>query len=283
VSPIPVTGRTRFYAQLADPVASVKLPEILQPVLDARGLDVAIVPMHVAPDGLGEVVTALRLWQNLVGFGVTMPHKEAVLGLLDELTESARMVGSVNLVRREPGGRLVGTNVDGSGFVAGLHGHGHSLRGRSVLLLGAGGTARAVAFALAGAGVARLDIANRTAARARSLAQAVAARFPGLAVTAVPVVATAVGHDIVINATAAGHGAARGILLVDPDTLHPGTVTADVTVEPVVTPLLAAASRRGLPSVPGAAMLHAQLGAALAFMRLDGPTSPDLVVTPLCQ
>jgi shikimate dehydrogenase len=274
MSPVPITGRTRFYAQLADPVAPVKLPEILQPVLDARNLDVAVVPMHVAPDGLAEVVTALRRWQNLTGFGVTMPHKEAVLDLLDELTEPARLAGSVNLVRRETGGRLVGTNVDGSGFVAGVHRHGHRLRGRSVLLLGAGGTARAIAFALAGAGVARLDIANRTTARAQFLAQAVAARFPDLAVTAVPVVATATDHEIVINATGAGYGAASDILLVDPDTLRPGTVTADVIAEPAATPLLVAAGRRGLPAVPGLAMLHAQLGEVLTFLRLD--SAPEL-------
>lgn len=277
MSAVRITGCTRFYAQLADPVAPVKLPEILQPVFDGRDLDVAVVPVHVAPDGLGEVVTALRRWQNLAGFGVTMPHKGAVLGLLDELTEPARVTGSVNLVRREAGGRLIGTNIDGSGFIAGMRGHGHCLRGRSVLLLGAGGAACAIAFALAAAGVARLAIANRTAARARSLADAVAARFPGLAVGTVPVVAVAVDHDIVINATSVGYGASSGMLLVDPDTLCPGTVVADVIAEPAMTPLLVEARRRGLPAVPGLAMLDAQMGEILTFLRL-GPDAKYQVV-----
>jgi shikimate dehydrogenase len=93
-----------------------------------------------------------------------MPHKEALAAHVDELAGPAALIGAVNVVRREADGRLVAANTDGQGFVIGLREAGHELAGRRVLLAGAGGAGRAVAFAVAGAGAARLTIANRTAA-----------------------------------------------------------------------------------------------------------------------
>lgn len=116
--------------------------------------------------------------------GVTMPHKEAIVGCLDELTDTARRIGSVNYVRRCGTGRLIGTNVDGSGFIQGLTSAGHSVQGRRALVNGVGGAGRAVAWALADSGVASLTLANRTASKAQALARQIQAAYPDTAVQA---------------------------------------------------------------------------------------------------
>ncbi len=104
-----------------------------------------------------------------------MPHKTAIVALLDELTPEARQVGAVNVVRRAPDGRLHGTILDGEGFVAGLASARHRVDGSACLLMGAGGAAAAIAFALAAHGCRELTVANRTAAKSTALAARVSA------------------------------------------------------------------------------------------------------------
>ncbi len=113
---------------------------------------------------------------------VTVPHKAAVVGLCDELLPSARQVGAVNAVHRLPDGRFVGAIFDGLGFVEGLRRQGRDPQGRRVLLLGAGGAASAIGFALAEAGIASLDIFNRSPDKAQRLADRIAAAYPQLPV-----------------------------------------------------------------------------------------------------
>src|SRR5262245_52610518 len=115
-----VSGRTRLLALIADPVAQARSPAMANALLAERGQDGAfvLVPMQVPSGGLTDVVAALRRVVNLAGAIVSMPHKSAIVPLLDELTPDAAMVGAVNVVRRTAEGRLVGTVMDGEGFVA---------------------------------------------------------------------------------------------------------------------------------------------------------------------
>jgi shikimate dehydrogenase len=177
-----ITVATRVYLHLAHPSAHARTPQVMNAEFARRGVDAVAVSADVPPGGLGGFARGLRGWRNLAGLSVTMPHKEALAAHVDELIGTAALIGAVNVVRRESDGRLVGANTDGAGFVIGLREAGHELSGRRVLLAGAGGAGRAVAFAVAGAGSAGLTIANRTVTRAERLARDIAASYPALAV-----------------------------------------------------------------------------------------------------
>jgi shikimate dehydrogenase len=225
----------------------------------------------VAPGDLGGFVRGLRGWRNLAGLSVTMPHKESLAADVDELIGAAALVDAVNVVRRESDARLVGANTDGAGFVIGLHKAGYELSGRHVLLVGAGGAGRAVAFAVAGAGAAGLTIANRTATRAERLARDIAASYPALtvAVAAAAGPPDPAGHDVLINATSLGMQPGDP-LPVAVSRLAPGTLVCDIVTRPAQTRLLDEAVARGCVPHPGLPMLAGQVDLILDFLGLSG-------------
>jgi shikimate dehydrogenase len=264
-TPHHVTGKTRIMFILGDPIAHVVGTALFNAHLRERGIDAAAFPLHVVPADLGMMLEAIRRMRNVTGFGVTIPHKIAVLDLLDEVTDRARHVGAVNFVRRDDSGRLVGDNIDGVGFVAGLVRQGPAPQGLRVLQVGAGGAGRAIAFALAEAGVAELRIANRSADKARELAEAVQAASPSCRVSAGE--ADPRGCDLVVNTTSLGLHEGDP-LPVSLEGLAPGATVAEVVMTPEVTPLLAEAERRGLATLRGKAMLADQIRLACGFMEL---------------
>jgi shikimate dehydrogenase len=120
VTAVPISGRTGLLVVLGDPIRQARAPGLVNAALARRGRDAVLVPLHVRADALVRVVDGLRGMQNLAGAIVTMPHKSAVVALLDDVTAEARQIGACNVVRREPDARLTGTMLDGEGFVAGL-------------------------------------------------------------------------------------------------------------------------------------------------------------------
>jgi shikimate dehydrogenase len=234
-----------------------------------------LVPLHVSAAALGEVVAGLRQLQNFAGAIVSMPHKAAMAPLLDELTPEARLVGAVNVVRRAAEGRLAGTVLDGEGFVAGLRSTGHDVAGASCLLVGAGGAAAAIAFALARHGCASLAIANRTGTKATALAARLRDAFPAVRV--------AIGdgadacYDLAINATSLGMKPDDPLPMSDA-VIERAALVAECVVAPETTPLLerAAAKRRAVHT--GVPMLSAQMELLLRFMGVplgqEGRGSP---------
>lgn len=259
-----ITGATRLFGIVADPVSQVRTPLVLNAWFDREGLDAVLVPMHVPADGLPTVFEAFRKMRNLGGFIVTVPHKIAALGLCDEVSEAARAIGAVNAVRREEDGRLVGEMFDGLGFVNGLKSQGHDPAGRSVLLAGAGGAAAAIAHALARAGVGRLCIANRTAPKAEAIAQRVRAAAPGIEVTTAGA-ADPRGFDIVVNATSLGMKEGDALPL-DASLLSPPTLVAEIIMKPEMTALLKAAEKQGCSIHLGKHMLDQQANLMGRFM-----------------
>ena len=259
----PITGATAVLAILGDPIAHARTPALANAALAARGVDAVLAPLHVAATDLAAIVGALRGVRNFRGAVVTMPHKATVVPLLDVVTDEARQVGACNVIARTPDGRLVGTMLDGDGFVAGLRGAGHEPAGRRVLPAGAGGAAAGIAFALARAGVASLAIHNRTAEKARALAARVATAHPSVPVHAAGPDPS--GHDVVVNATSLGMHP-DDPLPVDVARLAPGTVAADVVIRAAPTPFLAAAATRGGRPHPGEPMLRAQIPLLLDFI-----------------
>lgn len=263
-----ITGRTRVLGIVADPVAHVRTPEVMNARFAEHGIDAVTVPIHVAGDGLAATLSALRHLHNFVGLIVTVPHKTAVVGLCDEACEQARLVGAANAIRREADGELVCDMFDGQGFLGGLLANGIDPQGRRVLLLGAGGAASAIAFALATNGIAGLTIANRTRDKAEQLAARVGAAAPGCPVEAGP--ADPAGHDLVVNATSLGLNRDDPLPL-EPGLLRPDMVVAEIIMEPERTALLRAARAAGCRIHPGRPMIDAQLRLLADFLGVGAP------------
>lgn len=260
-----VTGRTAVLGILGDPVVQALSPQLLNERMAELGFDGVLVPLHVPAEGLAAAVAGLRAIRSFRGVVVTMPHKQAIIPLLDDLAPEGAQVGACNIVRREPDGRLVGSMFDGEGFVAGLRQSGHDVRGRRIFMAGAGGAASGIAFALGKHGTAALTLHNRGGARAAALAARVHAAWPAMAVT----VGTAApaGHDIVINATSLGM-TPDDALPLDIDGLRPGMVVAEIIMQPETTAFLAAGQARGCTVHYGQAMLDAQLDLMLEFLEI---------------
>jgi shikimate dehydrogenase len=259
-----ITGATRLMHILADPVDHIQVTAVLNGRFKEWQVDVSVTALHVAGADLSSVTCALRVMRNLVGCGVTIPHKIAVMPLLDECSGRAKLIGAVNWLRRETDGRLIGDNIDGVGFMAGLASEGVDVVGKRVMLAGAGGAARAIAFAL-GETVSHLTIVNRARDKANALAAAVQAAFPACDVSTS--VADPAGFDLVVNATSLGMKP-DDALPFDVGNLTPRTTVAEIVMRPARTPLVVAAEERGCKVVLGRRMLDEQFGAMRAFMRL---------------
>src|SRR5262249_54237155 len=157
---------THLFLLLADPVAHVRAAEFVNPIFERKALDAFLMPIQVPVADLADVVPRLAKLGNVKGFIITIPHKETMARLCAELGPQAKTVGCVNAVRIGAGGRLIGEIFDGQGLLAMADSHGIGYQGRRVLIVGAGGAGRAVAFAMAAADVSELAISNRTAGRA---------------------------------------------------------------------------------------------------------------------
>jgi shikimate dehydrogenase len=232
-------------------------------VFEAHGLDAFMVPLHVRPEDLADVVPCLQKIGNLHGLVLTIPHKEATARLCHELGPDGALVGAVNAVRFEDDGRLIGDMFDGVGLVRGALAHDISMKGKRVLLVGAGGAGRAIAFALAKEDARALTIANRTATRADALVADVAKATPAIEVESGPPDPS--GHDVIINATSLGLHEADA-LPVDPDLLSPTMEVIEIIAAIEVTPFRRAAIDLGCRTMGGRPMIDHQIDAQLRFL-----------------
>ncbi|MEL0043003.1 MAG: hypothetical protein VW828_06525 [Candidatus Puniceispirillum sp.] len=167
-----VAGTSRVFGVIAHPIDHVRAPMVFNPLFAERNLPHIMVPIDAAPAQLQTVIAGLRAIPNFGGLAVTIPHKLSLAKMCDHLGTAAQLTGAVNAVRFDADGRLYGDNFDGAGFVAGCRGNGFEVTNKRVLLLGAGGAARAIAAALCAADVASLTIANRDRGKAEQLAAA---------------------------------------------------------------------------------------------------------------
>ncbi|MBM7045593.1 shikimate dehydrogenase [Rhizobium lusitanum] len=251
-----ITGRTRVFGILADPIYHVKTPQTMNALFDSHGLDCVLVPFHIAPAGLPALIDGLRKIQNFGGFIATVPHKLAMLDLCDEVTDAARHIGAVNCVRREDDGRLVGTMLDGIGFVEAMRSRGTDPSGMRVFLVGAGGASSAIAFGLADAGVSHITISNRSAARALELAARLAAVYPALSISTDD--REVERHDLIVNGSTLGMRPSDADP-VDFTRIHAKHLVADAIMEPAMTPLLTTALSKGCEIFLGKPMLDSQI------------------------
>lgn len=171
-------GRTHLYLHLKDPHDVRGVAFVANPYVVEKKLDAFFVPIHVRRADFEAIVPSLARLGNVKGFLISMPFKEPIMALCDRLEPNARLVGSVNCVRIEDGGRLAGEMFDGLGLLAAARANGIAYAGKRLLLLGAGGAARAIAFAAMQDGITAIAITNRNAARAERLVADLRAAFP---------------------------------------------------------------------------------------------------------
>ena len=260
-----ISGRTRILGILAHPTDQVKAPPEINRIARSRGKDAVMVPFNIAPADLAGFIGALRMLQSFDGAIVTVPHKQAILPLCDVISQRAAAVGAANIFRRSADGHLVGDQLDGIGFVNGLTSAGIGMTGKSVYLVGAGGAAHAIAFALADAGISRLTLANRTVAKAEDLCRKLQIAYPDIVVSVGH--GDPSGHDLVINGTTLGMRPDDELPL-DVTKLDSAMIVAEVIMEPEITALLAAATSADCRVHRGKHMLEHQLHLMADYLGL---------------
>ena len=263
-----ITGKTKVFGVIADPIDHVRAPMDFNPIFEEQGIDAVLVPIHLKPEHLSAQMKALALMPNMGGVCVTIPFKMDIAALCDELGLSAKMTGAVNAVRFEDG-RMIGDNFDGEGFTAGMIGEGYSLDGKSVLMIGAGGAARAIAAAVSAQLVKTLGIANRTVSKAEEIKAMINTHRPVCHVDVVDhggLDEAVADYDIIINTTSLGlhEGDAMPCSL---DHVREDAVIADIIMIPEVTAWMAAAREKGLNIHAGRHMLDYQRDLIGTFIR----------------
>jgi shikimate dehydrogenase len=263
---MPITGTTRVFFILGDPVAQVRAPEVYNHLFQRFGIDAVLVPLKLPAAALpGFLEHGLRA-DNVGGFWATIPHKAQLFSLLRPTDPVAQVAAAVNAVRRLPDDTFEAALFDGIGFVKGLDHFGIDVKGRQVLVVGAGGGGHAVAAAIAQRSPQRLAVWNRTRERAASLVQ----RLQPLAGAAV-VVADGndpAGYDLVVNCTSQGLKP-DDPMPFDPALMDAGAAVVDIIMSKQPTPLLQACRARGLKAEPGFEMLVQQIPEVVRFFGFD--------------
>jgi shikimate dehydrogenase len=275
---MPITAKTQLIGLLGWPVGHSISPAMHNAAAAALGLDWAYVPLPVRPEALPLALGGLAAL-GLRGVNVTVPHKTAVLPYLDAVYPVAQLIGAVNTIVVTDG-RLTGFNTDWSGFLADLTELGLALSGRDCLVLGAGGSARAVVYALASAG-GRVTVLARRPEQAAQLVAELGTALPDAGLTAGPLSAAAeiaggVYHPVIVNTTPLGMAGANANLSPWPDGPLPAAARLpaaallpadafvyDLVYNPPLTPLLRQAQAAGARTANGLGMLVNQ--AAEAF------------------
>jgi shikimate dehydrogenase len=263
--PPTLSGRTRLVPILAHPVDHVRAPRTYNPAFAAAGLDWCMVAMGVRPEDLAATLAQLARMSNLQGVNLTIPHKAMAHGLCRWLAPEARRTGAVNTMRLEADGSWAGESADGIGFVGAAQAHGLLDETRPVVIVGAGGAGRAIAFSLAGAGVRTIDVLDIEAGRADALRQALQQAFPKLD--------AGTRHDGLRRAGLVVQATPMGLSAGDPLPFDPALLAADAALFDIIaardTELMAAAAARGLRVLGGRPMVEHQVACQLAFWRGD--------------
>jgi shikimate dehydrogenase len=268
-----INGDTELIAHLGFPTHAFKAPLIYNPYFESVGVNAVVVPMGCKPDAFAEVLRNLFRLENIRGALITMPHKVSTVGLLDEVTRTARVAGACNAVKRLPDGRLVGDMFDGEGFVRGVRRKGLVLAGARALVVGCGGVGSAIAASLAAADVAELALFDVQDASALALAQRLRTEYPQLKVTTGS--KDPAGFDLVVNGTPLGMNPGDP-LPVDVERLSPQTFVGEVVMRTEMTAFLVAAQTRGCRVQIGSDMLFEMIPAYLEFFGYPTATADQL-------
>ena len=271
---------------VADPIEQVRTPEIFNKVFPLCDLDAVMVPLHVEPANLESTIRSLFKSKTTCGMVLSIPHKNAAADIVDRLSNGAVTANAVNAIRRGDDGQLEGDVFDGTGFAKSMDRYSMEYRGKSVLLIGAGGAASAIAAALAEGKAARIAIYDVDEAKAHSLAHSVGERY------GIPTSAQRTndprGFEVIINATPLGLKA-NDPLPTMPERIDGAAIVCDILMKNQPTPFLQAAMSKGNTVLPGFDMLILQsplfleffgLHQAAEFLRRDDSIARDMLFPP---
>jgi shikimate dehydrogenase len=269
-------SKTVLFGVIGDPIVHSRSPLMLNRAFRETGINGAYAAFHVKPEQLKDAIAGVR-GLGIRGLNVTIPHKVRVMDFLDEIDESAKAIGAVNTIVNE-GGKLTGYNTDGIGYVRSLKEEAVSdLTGKRILVLGAGGAARGIVWALSREKPASIVIANRTWEKARDLVEKLRAEHAenGADIAAIRwemLREAAAEADIVVNTTSVGMSPNVSDMPIDPSWLRAGAVASDLIYNPLTTAFLEQAQQRGCRIHGGVGMFIYQ--GAYAFEYWTGKAAP---------
>jgi len=268
-----LNGDTRIIAHVGYPTTTFKSPMIYNPWFAAKAINAAVVPLGVTAENFKTTFPEICRFTNFAGALITMPHKVAVIDLLDEVSKTVEVCGACNAVRLDDRGRKLGDMFDGEGFVRGAKRNGAAVAGRSALVVGAGGVGSAIAASLAAAGVARLALFDVQTSAMEALASRLAKHYPNLQI--VPGMRDPEGYEVVVNATPLGMKPGDPLPL-DVARLSPSAFVGEVVLKQETTAFLEAARARGCRTQVGLDMLFEQIPAYLEFFGFPAATVEEL-------
>lgn len=285
-----ITGHTKIVGVIGSPINHSRSPQMHNAAFSKAGLDFVYVPFHVSTDAIDQAIKGFRSI-NVIGINVTLPHKQSVIPFLTSISREADLIGAVNTLSFLNDG-IHGENTDAPGFLRAMNDDNIPIpKGKDVVVLGAGGSARAIIVALSLAGVKSITVVNRTISKAVSLAEELSAKMKKKNVEnsldevvynnngTIDTVITGIGFDnihlpdtintcaMLVNTTSAGMDESLP-LLINPDWLRVETIVYDIVYTPPITKLLKAANAKGCSTIEGIGMLVHQ--GAIAFERWTG-------------
>lgn len=276
-----ISGHTKLFCLIGSPVGHSGSPAMYNYSFERTGIDAAYLAFEIPLEKLTEGVAALKTL-HVGGFNITMPCKTAVAQYLDDLSPAARLIGACNTVTVSEDGKLTGHNTDGVGFVRNLHEHGVEVKGKKLVLLGAGGAATAIAVQTALDGASEIAIFNRKDEfypNGEHTVEKLKDAVPGCKVTLTDLadsaaLAEAVHHcDILVNATKVGMKPLDGETLIDPALFRSDLVVADTVYNPKETRMIQEAKAAGCKAAVGGIGMLLWQGVA-AFKLFTGKDMP---------
>ncbi len=265
----------KWFAVIGDPIEHSKSPAMHNAWFEEMSVEATYIPLHVSSEQLGAAVAGLKTL-GASGWNVTIPHKTAIIPYLDELDELAQKMGAVNTVVRTTEGKLIGYNTDGVGFVRSLEeAVGSSHKDKPVLLVGAGGAARGIAFAMQQQGYSDLTMTNRTVANAQAIVDEMGI---GREISLKEAEETLAHFSIIVQMTSAGLATGNFSMPFSLNRLAKGAIVADIVYNPLMTPFLQAAEEKGATIVTGLGMFVHQGAIAFEHWLGDYPNTNSMIV-----
>jgi shikimate dehydrogenase len=270
-----ISVNTKTLGIFGYPIGHSLSPLMQNAAIEAAGVNAVYLPFEVRPSRLRQAVDGIR-GAGFLGVNITIPHKEAVMGLLDEISTEAVAIGAVNTIVNK-NGRLIGYNTDGNGYLSSLkEDSSFNPKGKRILVIGAGGAAKGVIYAIAKESPKTIVIANRTLERAEALAAKLKRRFNNLEVIPIELYSTIFTNhleetDLLVNTTSLGMKG-KGTLDIPIDRLPAHATVSDILYVPLKTKLLFDAEKRALKTHNGLGMLIHQ--GAIGFSLWTGIAAP---------
>ncbi len=270
-----IDSHTVLFGVIGNPIRHSRSPIMMNRAFQETGINGVYTAFHIVGEQLADFVSGVRA-MGIRGINVTIPHKLDIMPLLDEIDAGAQAIGAVNTIVNE-NGRLIGYNTDGIGYVRSLKEEAEpSLAGKRIVVLGAGGAARGIVYALTQEQPGRITIANRSVERAQELAKSFSSLADIEAISNETLKQACSEADIVINTTSVGMFPNVADTPVDASWLQPGAVASDLIYNPLKTAFLEQAERQGCRTHGGLGMFIYQ--GAFAFEYWTGQPAPALAM-----